>query len=165
MKGRFLFCLLLGSLVTAWLVTRDAAAAASKNPALDRVDFSRDIRPILSDNCFACHGPDEGQRQARLRLDTKEGAFADRGGYQVIVARDAAASRLYQRISHGQEIARMPPPGFERRPPARTSTGEACTRFGSARYRRRRWPPSMLRTAKSAPPVGRAPTRRCRRSC
>ena len=117
MKERFLFCLFLSSLVTAWFVTRhSAAAAASKTPGLDRVDFSRDIRPILSDNCFACHGPDEGQRQARLRLDTKQGAFADRGGYQVITARDAAASRLYQRISHQQEMARMPPPGFERRP-------------------------------------------------
>ena len=117
MKGRFLFYLFLSSLVTAWLLTRDSAAAAgSKNSGPDRVDFSRDIRPILSDNCFACHGPDEGQRQANLRLDTKEGAFADRGGYPVIVARDAAASRLYQSISHGQGIARMPPPGFERRP-------------------------------------------------
>ena len=116
MKGRFLFCLFLGSLVTAWLITRDSLAAASKNPGLDRVDFSRDIRPILSDNCFACHGPDERQRQANLRLDTKEGVSADRGGYQVIVPGDAAASKLYQRISHQREIVRMPPPGFERRP-------------------------------------------------
>ncbi|MDA1315538.1 MAG: DUF1553 domain-containing protein [Acidobacteria bacterium] len=80
-----------------------------------KVDFDRDVRPILSDKCFACHGPDEAQRQAGLRLDTKEGAFADRGGYQVIVPGDSAASRIYQRISHEQEVARMPPPEFERK--------------------------------------------------
>src|SRR6266498_721462 len=43
--------------------------------AADRVDFSRDIQPLLSDNCYACHGPDAKQRKAKLRLDTKEGAF------------------------------------------------------------------------------------------
>ncbi len=89
-------------------------AAAPKGPATKGVDFSREVRPILSDKCFACHGPDEGPRQADLRLDTKEGASADRGGSQVIVPGDAAASRLYQRISHKQEIARMPPPSADR---------------------------------------------------
>ncbi len=89
-------------------------AAASPELGAQPIDFSRDIRPILSDNCFACHGPDDGQRMADLRLDTKEGAFADRGGYRVIVPGKASESRLYQRISHEQEIARMPPPGFER---------------------------------------------------
>ena len=79
------------------------------------IDFNRDIRPILSDKCFACHGPDEAQRQAGLRLDSKEGAFADRGGYQVIIPGDSDASRLYQRISHQQEVARMPPPNAERK--------------------------------------------------
>ncbi len=71
-------------------------------------DFNRDIRPILSDNCFSCHGPDEKQRQVALRLDTKEGAFADRGAYRIIVPGDAARSRLYQKITAANPAERMP---------------------------------------------------------
>ncbi len=93
----------------AWLL-----AAASTAPAA--VDFQQDVRPILSDACFACHGPDSNARQAGLRLDTRDGAFADRGGYRVIVPGDAAASKLYQRLSHAEPIARMPPPHAERHP-------------------------------------------------
>jgi hypothetical protein len=78
------------------------------------VDFDRDIRPILSDNCFACHGPDEKQRMANLRLDIKDGIFADRGGHPVITRGSAAASRLYQRISAPDKAKRMPPPYSER---------------------------------------------------
>ncbi len=91
-----------------------AVSSLEAEPARSEVDFNRDVRPLISDKCFACHGPDEAQRQAGLRLDTKEGVFADRGGYQVIVPGDAAASRLYQRVSHKQEISRMPPAAFER---------------------------------------------------
>ena len=80
-----------------------------------RIDFNRDVRPILSDKCFTCHGPDDGQRQADLRLDTRSGAFADRGGSAVIVPGDRSASRLYQRINHEVEVARMPPPVAERK--------------------------------------------------
>jgi len=73
------------------------------------VDFDREVRPILSDKCFACHGPDTQSRQANLRLDTKEGAFADRGGYRVIVPGSSAASKLYQKISSHDQSIRMPP--------------------------------------------------------
>ena len=97
MRPRISFALLLAALVPA---------GAAPRP----VDFDREIRPILSDNCFTCHGPDEKQRMVKLRLDTKEGAFADRGGYRVIVPGDAAGSRLYQRISAPDKAQRMPPP-------------------------------------------------------
>ncbi len=80
-----------------------------------RIDFSRDVRPILSDKCFACHGPDDAQRQADLRLDTRNGAFAERGRSAVIIPGDRSASRLFQRINHEVEAARMPPPAAERK--------------------------------------------------
>jgi len=89
-----------------------ATAALAATPGA--VDFDRDIRPILADNCFACHGPDEKPRMANLRLDVKDGMFADRGGRPVIVTGDAAASRLYQRISEKDKAKRMPPAYSER---------------------------------------------------
>ena len=73
------------------------------------VEFNRDIRPILSDNCFTCHGPDEGQRQADLRFDTRDGLLGKGGDSRVVTPGDPAKSRLYQRISAEDESVRMPP--------------------------------------------------------
>ena len=94
------------------------ASVAFATPAINpvTVDFEQDVRPILSDACYACHGPDSNARQADLRLDTREGAFADRGGYQLIIPGNAADSRLYQRMSHPQAVVRMPPATAERHP-------------------------------------------------
>ncbi len=78
------------------------------------VEFNRDIRPIISDHCFACHGPDEKKRKADLRLDTEEGAFADLGGHRAIVPGDLEKSELYRRISTDDEIDRMPPKSAEK---------------------------------------------------
>jgi hypothetical protein len=73
------------------------------------IDFNRDIRPILSDNCFTCHGPDEQQRVNDLRLDRSVEAFADRDGHRAVVPGDVAASILHQRISSSDSEQRMPP--------------------------------------------------------
>ena len=74
------------------------------------VDFNRDVRPILSDNCFACHGPDDKHRFANLRLDTEDGLLAKRAGYAIVTPGDPANSRLFARISAADKAARMPPP-------------------------------------------------------
>jgi hypothetical protein len=74
------------------------------------INFHRDIRPILSEACFQCHGPDEKQRKAHLRLDRKDGAFADLGGYFAIVAGKPDQSKLVERITSKEPEERMPPP-------------------------------------------------------
>lgn len=90
------------------------ASASPPEAHAKAVEFDRDIRPILSDKCYTCHGPDEKQRVANLRLDTKEGLFADRGGYKIIVSGKASESKLYQKISAADKAIRMPPPYAER---------------------------------------------------
>ena len=74
-----------------------------------KVDFLREVRPILSDNCFACHGPDAGTRMAEVRFDTKEGAFAKGPNGPLIVPGDAKASRLFIRVAHEKAAMKMPP--------------------------------------------------------
>ncbi len=83
---------------------------ASDLPA--RVEFNRDIRPILADKCFACHGPDAGPRKAGLRLDIREGAVGQREGYDdpAILPESPRGSALVERILHEDPQRRMPPP-------------------------------------------------------
>ena len=77
----------------------------------DRIDFNRDIRPILSDNCFYCHGQDANKRKAELRLDLRDAAVEAR----VIVPREIAASTLIERINSDDPDEIMPPPNSNRR--------------------------------------------------
>ena len=83
--------------------------------AEDRVDFNRDIRPLFSSNCFTCHGPDEEERAADLRLDTQAGSRSDLGGYSAIIPGDASASELVHRLVTDDEDLKMPPNGKGRR--------------------------------------------------
>ena len=73
------------------------------------IDFNRDIRPILSDNCYACHGPDVKTRKAKLRLDTPEGALGDGSEPGVIVPGNRQQSALWSRITTQDPDDHMPP--------------------------------------------------------
>jgi Protein of unknown function (DUF1553)/Protein of unknown function (DUF1549)/Concanavalin A-like lectin/glucanases superfamily/Planctomycete cytochrome C len=90
------------------------ALSALNSPAAsvpDRVDFNHHIRPLLSDRCFFCHGPDEKGRKGKLRLDTPEGAFkALDGGISVIKPGDPAKSEIIRRITSTDPDEMMPPP-------------------------------------------------------
>src|SRR6185312_9699891 len=75
-----------------------------------RIAFNRDIRPILSDHCYPCHGPDSARRKAGLRLDLESSAKADHDGVRAIVPGDVDASELYRRSNADDADERMPPP-------------------------------------------------------
>ena len=87
----------------------------SPGPLPETVRFNRDIRPILSDNCFQCHGPDKDKRKAKLRLDTEAGALADLDGHHAIVPGKIGESEMYRRITTSEEDDRMPPVKTDRR--------------------------------------------------
>src|SRR5690349_7211617 len=93
---------LVFALFSAGILMPAAAGAAA-------VEFNRDIRPILSENCFQCHGPDKGKRKANLRLDNEADALADRDGRPALVPGDPGRSLLYRRITAADDEERMPP--------------------------------------------------------
>ena len=78
--------------------------------AEDPVDFNRDIRPIFSEHCYQCHGPDQNTREAELRLDEKDGLFNDRGGYRLVTPGNPDQSELISRVHSSDPDVQMPPP-------------------------------------------------------
>ena len=100
---------LLLALLAIGLPALSSVAATGTKSKLT-VDFNRDIRPIFSDNCYACHGPDANKRKAGLRLDQKEGALGElKSGDHAIVPGDPSKSALIARITAKDEDDRMPP--------------------------------------------------------
>lgn len=107
MRARLSKCLITACLAGA-VGLKFGFAQAEPKPA--RIDFNRDIRPILSKNCYACHGPDNAHREAKLRLDQREVAISKlKRGTHAIVPGSAEQSELIRRITTTDEAAHMPP--------------------------------------------------------
>jgi len=104
--GQRSFLLGLGLAAVAGASCLAPAAETGKGHVL----FNRDVRPILSDTCFPCHGFDSGKRKADLRLDIPEGATALHHGHQAIKGGDLAASELWRRVTSTDPKVMMPPP-------------------------------------------------------
>ncbi len=102
---------------TCAVVVAALALWSSADPRGDEspIDFNRDVRPILADRCFRCHGPDAGPRKRGLRLDTQDGSRALlKSGKHAIVPGDLAASELVSRIASDDDSEVMPPPELNR---------------------------------------------------
>src|SRR5262245_50519610 len=97
-------CWLFAAIALAWTTSEPAAAAPPD------VDFNRDIRPILSESCYQCHGPDANKRKADLRLDTRDGLFRSAEGSTVVVPGKPDESEFWLRIASDDPESRMPPP-------------------------------------------------------
>lgn len=109
----YLFAFGFLCVVVAAIFLRNAGPSATAHRIPDVVDFNFHIRPILSDRCFKCHGPDANQRKADLRLDTEEGlyrALKDNPDGHVIVSGEPDESDLYQRLVTDDTTLVMPPP-------------------------------------------------------
>ncbi len=98
-------CLLLTGFTLACLQSVTAA-----EPSSPKIEFNRDIRPILSDKCFVCHGPDSAKRQAGLRLDQRDAAIARHDDSQAIIPGDAEKSAAFVRAISADPDLQMPPP-------------------------------------------------------
>src|SRR5580765_3382504 len=94
-------------------VPRRGGALAAETPAAEprAVSYLREVRPILTQHCFQCHGPDEAARKGKLRLDLKDHAYADRDGKHVIAPGDSGGSLVWERITARDDDERMPPKG------------------------------------------------------
>jgi hypothetical protein len=97
-------------LATALALLCGKVASADDAPLPDVIDFNRDVRPILSDNCFKCHGFDPKTRKGDRRLDTREGALAEKDGVRAIVPGKPGESDLSARIHSTEKDEQMPPP-------------------------------------------------------
>src|SRR5688572_24462015 len=138
---------LIAVLVLPWIL----AARLALGAVPEQISYNRHVRPILSNNCFYCHGPDEKHREADLRLDIRDGATADLGGHAAIVPGKPAESMILARVTARDDDERMPPP-HSKKPPLTADQVEILRRWiaQGAEYEGH-W--AFLPLAKTVPPA------------
>jgi mono/diheme cytochrome c family protein len=137
-------------LLPAWLFLLPLLPAQA---APRKVDFNRDVRPILSDNCFSCHGFDAKKREAELRLDTPEGAYATHDGVQAFKPGDPGQSEALRRILAQDPDEVMPPPKAHKKlTPAQVDTLRRWVEEGAVYQRHWSFEPLLKPTPPAAPP-------------
>ena len=110
MHSTFFKTVLLAAAVSVpFGVPHAEAQTSDSGPLPDVIEFNRDIRPILSENCYFCHGPDKNKREADLRLDTKDGLHGTDAHHGALVAGKPDDSELFQRIMSTEDDKKMPP--------------------------------------------------------
>ena len=117
--------LVLPSVLVALLLT--AFRPELVHAAAPPIDFNRDIRPIFSDHCYACHGPDQNKRKAGLRLDTKDGALKalDSGGFAIVPGQPKSSALL--------KVISLPPDDDDHMPPTKTGKQLSAAQVDSLR--------------------------------
>ncbi|WP_020526405.1 DUF1553 domain-containing protein [Flexithrix dorotheae] len=113
LKFSFFFYLILFTILIGCGVDKPAEIVEAEKNLPDQIDFNFHVKPILSDRCFACHGPDKNKQEAGLHLDTEEGAYAaltENPGKYAIVKGNLAKSEVYHRIITEDPELLMPPP-------------------------------------------------------
>src|ERR1700733_548507 len=94
------------AMLATFILAATGLARGAEPPLPAKIEFNRDVRPILSENCFYCHGPDANHREAELRLDVREQALAAKA----FVPGKTEQSELIQRIFTDSDEELMPPP-------------------------------------------------------
>ena len=116
MKNRTRSIQLVALCLLAVFITASIFVSSASSAQQSSVDFNRDIRPILSDKCWACHGPDAPAKKMRLRLDSESAALIDLGqGAKAIVPNHPEQSEMIRRINSKDQFEQMPPPTSGRR--------------------------------------------------
>ena len=108
-------CAVKSSPLVSAAILASSIASAAEFSLPQKIEFNRDVRPILSENCFKCHGFDEKKREAKRRIDTREGALAEMEGVRAIVPGKLAESEVHARIHSTDADEQMPPPKSDKK--------------------------------------------------